>query len=620
MGFGHFCSLGSTEPSPVSRPYGDVCRTGHFCPRGSGSPKPCPVGSFLPEPEASALSHCHRCPPGKYCLGPGGSRPTGLCSAGFFCSGGADSPTPRASAVSSCLCEILEVYTTTTDAALWIHNLPCFNNSSNSGGDASSIEAVTAPRADSDHIGTRSPPCPESRHNGCSTYRGDICPKGFYCPVGSSHPEPCEAGSYCDDTGRDAPSGPCAAGHLCPRGSLNPHAAPCPAGNYCPPGTPLPLPCPVGTITRSLGGSTVEACQPCPPGHYCDRRGRAEPSGRCAEGYYCPGGQSVERPPQHVSSAGHFCQKGSVRQTACLPGSYQRQPGQGSCETCPSGFYCRDRGATHPLPCERGFYCPSGSENPHPCPAGSYGNRSGLAEEWQCSLCDPGMYCRGTGRTLPSGPCAAGFLCVGGASESAPLDNLTGSPCPPGFFCPVGTSVPKPCPKGTFSEQNRLVDEAQCRRCRPGSYCSEPGLSAVSGPCPPGFYCLEGSQTATLSGSVCPAGHYCAEGSRVPSPCPVGSYQNETGGQRKDYCKTCPLGWFQDVSGQTECNPCPPGFHCPYPSSGPTRGSSAGVSGPLPCPSGYICPRESADGQPVPCPKGTYSPSHGLTTAGRHPV
>jgi len=63
--------------------------------------------------------------------------------------------------------------------------------------------------------------------------------------------------------------------------------------------------CPSG----SLGGSTVEACQPCPPGHYCDRRGRAEPSGRCAEGYYCPGGQSVERPPQHVSSAGHFCQK-----------------------------------------------------------------------------------------------------------------------------------------------------------------------------------------------------------------------------------------------------------------------------------------------------------------------
>lgn len=36
------------------------------------------------------------------------------------------------------------------------------------------------------------------------------------------------------------------------------------------------------------------------------------------------------------------------------------------------------------------------------------------------------------------------------------------------------------------SEQTGLVDESQCRSCSPGSYCSEPGLSAVSGPCLPG--------------------------------------------------------------------------------------------------------------------------------------
>ncbi len=81
---GYFCSLGSTEPSPVSRPYGDVCPMGHFCPQGSGSPKPCPVGSFLPEPGASSPSHCPPCPPGKYCLSPGGSQPTGRrASPGF---------------------------------------------------------------------------------------------------------------------------------------------------------------------------------------------------------------------------------------------------------------------------------------------------------------------------------------------------------------------------------------------------------------------------------------------------------------------------------------------------------------------------------------------------------
>lgn len=74
---GYFCSRGSSEPSPFSRPYGNVCPMGHFCPEGSGSPRPCPVGSFLSEPGASALSQCHPCPPGKYCLSPGSPQPTG---------------------------------------------------------------------------------------------------------------------------------------------------------------------------------------------------------------------------------------------------------------------------------------------------------------------------------------------------------------------------------------------------------------------------------------------------------------------------------------------------------------------------------------------------------------
>ncbi|XP_030258688.1 zonadhesin isoform X7 [Sparus aurata] len=610
---GYFCSLGSSEASPFSQPYGDVCPMGHFCPQGSGSPRSCPVGSFLPEPGASSPSHCHPCPPGKYCLTAGGSQPTGLCSAGFFCSGGAGSPTPRAnSSLFSCLCEVLEAYTTKTGAAFWMHNLSCISNSSNPGGDATWIEMVAAPQADSDHIVTHPPPRLKSSHYACSTYRGDICPRGFYCPLGSAYPQPCEAGSYCNQTGLDAPAGPCAAGYFCPKGSFDPHTTSCPTGHYCPLGTPLPLPCPLGTIKSSLGGSTVEACQQCPAGHYCHHRGRAEPSGQCAEGYYCPEGQSSERPQQHICSVGHCCEKGSARPTACLPGSYQSRQGQGNCETCPAGFYCQHQGMTLPLPCERGFYCPSGAASQQPCPAGTYGNMSGLIEEWQCSLCDVGMYCKEPGRTFPTGPCAAGFVCVGGAAEPSPLDRLTGFPCPPGFFCSLGTSVPKPCPKGTFSEQSGLVDKSQCRSCSPGFYCSGTGLFAVSGPCLPGFYCLEGSKTATpmssVSGGVCPAGHYCTEGSSVPSPCPAGSYQNETGGKGRDDCKPCPFGWFQDLSGQTECNPCPPGFHCQSLSSSPTS--------PLPCPAGYICPRESPDRQPLPCPKGTYSPNQGLTTTG----
>ncbi|XP_037836575.1 multiple epidermal growth factor-like domains protein 11 [Kryptolebias marmoratus] len=505
------------------------------------------------------------------------------------------------------------------DTTLWMYNLSCSNYS---GRNTSWIKVAAVPQADSYHNVNHSAKRLKSPHYPCSTYRGDICPKGFFCPLGSAYPHPCEAGFYCNHTGLDVPAGPCVAGYHCPWGSSDPYVNPCPTGHYCPVGTPLPMPCPLGTIKRSLGGSTVETCQPCPPGHYCQQRGMAEPSGQCAEGYYCPKGQSSKRPQQHVCSVGHYCEKGSVRQTPCLPGRYQPRQGRGSCETCPAGFYCQDLGMMLPRPCERGFYCPSGSADPHPCPSGTYGNLSGLVEESQCTLCDPGMYCKGTGRTFPSGLCAEGFFCVGGAFEQSPSDNLTGSLCPPGYFCPVGTSVPKLCPKGTFSEQGGLVDSSQCQSCSPGFYCSESGLSTVSGPCLPGFYCLDGSQSAApvsdVSGGVCPVGHYCPEGTSTPFPCPLGFYLNDTGRKSKDDCKPCPLGWFQDLPGQRECIPCPPGFHCQPLSPSPARGSSTGVSSPLPCPAGFICPRGNPDSQLVPCPKGTFSPNHGLITTGKN--
>lgn len=65
----------------------------------------------------------------------------------------------------------------------------------------------------------------------------------------------------------------------------------------------------VSYLSGFIGGSKAEDCQLCPPGHYCHQRGAAEPSGQCAEGYYCPEGQTSERPQQHVCSVGHYCEK-----------------------------------------------------------------------------------------------------------------------------------------------------------------------------------------------------------------------------------------------------------------------------------------------------------------------
>lgn len=75
---------------------------------------------------------------------------------------------------------------------------------------------------------------------------------GFFCPSGSAYPHLCEAGFYCNRTGLDVPAGPCAAGFHCPWGSSDPYANPCPTGHYCPMGTPLPIPCPLGTIKREI--------------------------------------------------------------------------------------------------------------------------------------------------------------------------------------------------------------------------------------------------------------------------------------------------------------------------------------------------------------------------------
>ncbi|XP_042566185.1 multiple epidermal growth factor-like domains protein 6 [Clupea harengus] len=224
------------------------------------------------------------------------------------------------------------------------------------------------------------------------------------------------------------------------------------------------------------------------------------------------------------------------------------------------------------------------------------------------------MFCRGSGNESPTGPCDSGFLCLGGASAPAPTDGVTGAPCPRGFYCPAGSYSAVPCPKGTFSERSGLGEQSECQRCSPGFYCAEPGLTAVSGPCLSGFFCLEGSPDVTPVaegyGDLCPPGHYCENGTAAPAACPAGTHRPQTGGRGRQDCVTCPAGWFQDHTGQTECKPCPARFYCPSPHQ-----EAGGVVTPVTCPQGYFCPGDAPLDSPVPCPRGTYSSTEGLSTA-----
>ena len=65
-------------------------------------------------------------------------------------------------------------------------------------------------------------------------------------------------------------------------------------------------------------------------------------------------------------------------------------------------------------------------------------------------------------------------------------------------------------------------------------YCAEPALTAPSGECYAGFYCLQGAVSPNnpvedATGGPCPVGHYCPNGTSYPLGCKAGSYSPTTG-------------------------------------------------------------------------------------------
>ena len=88
-----------------------------------------------------------------------------------------------------------------------------------------------------------------------SNYTGGQCWPGSFCPLSSSYPTECTAGTYCADSGLTDPSGDCFAGFYCPQGSVqaDPPATPCTAGHYCEAGSPVPTACPQGTYSNTIG-------------------------------------------------------------------------------------------------------------------------------------------------------------------------------------------------------------------------------------------------------------------------------------------------------------------------------------------------------------------------------
>ena len=86
---------------PITHP--NDCPPGHYCPSGTGlsTSFPCPPGTFNPGYNLEHESNCSACTPGSYCFDYGLSTPNGECYGGYYCNGGAISPTPRNESVCS---------------------------------------------------------------------------------------------------------------------------------------------------------------------------------------------------------------------------------------------------------------------------------------------------------------------------------------------------------------------------------------------------------------------------------------------------------------------------------------------------------------------------------------
>ncbi|XP_047248690.1 neurogenic locus notch homolog protein 4-like [Girardinichthys multiradiatus] len=243
---------------------------------------------------------------------------------------------------------------------------------------------------------------------------------------------------------------------------------------------------------------------------------------------------------------------------------------------------------------QAGFYCPEGTGFAlKSCPEGTYGPDPGYWSVSQCRQCDGGHYCSSRNATAVTGPCQEGYYCLHGNVSPQPLSQAAGGggPCPVGHYCPQATIHPQPCPSGTFSNITNVASKEDCQPCFSGYYCDSVGLSAPSGKCWGGFFCVEGADRPDppfkdSHGGPCPKGYYCSEGSAAPQHCPLGTISTE--------------------DGQASCSVCPQGFYC----SGKTNNS---VLESFECPPGHYCPAGTWSKYQFPCPAGTFNPRTQMT-------
>jgi hypothetical protein len=175
-----------------------------------------------------------------------------------------------------------------------------------------------------------------------------------------------------------------------------------------------------------------------------------------------------------------------------------------------------------------------------------------------------------------------------------------------GYYCTAGSYTPTqyPSPPGFYS----LSGAWQGTPCPAGTYNQQTGQS-VCPQCPAGFLC---TNVSTISYTHCPPGAYCLAGSATSTPCPAGTYSTAYNLVNVSQCLACPVTRACTNIGLTTVSQnCAAGYYCI--SGASTASPVDGLTGAA-CTKGSYCP--AASGYPTPCPIGTYQPSTGQMFVG----
>lgn len=236
----YYCTANTTDFSIMA------CPEGYYCPNGTeySFQFPCPPGTYNALQLGTSQDDCQLCPGGEYCEGQGNAAPTGNCTAGWYCSGGADSKNSTTHGgrcqpgyycpegkCGQVLCTLKSEF-----ALFWNLNGLC-NTQLLEGYKVSPLRLLSIP--------------------------------------GSADQTPCPGGSFCQYSGLDTPTDLCAAGFYCAQRATTGTPVDgntgdvCPAGFYCTEGSSWPTPCEPGTYSPSQGNTNVTLCLPCVYGEYC---------------------------------------------------------------------------------------------------------------------------------------------------------------------------------------------------------------------------------------------------------------------------------------------------------------------------------------------------------------